>query len=129
MQAVYLTATFIVLLAFVVMFFLPEVTLRSGSAYDQRAADEKAAGDEPAGEPARDPQDAPRELVSVAAQDGHGGATATSSFEPGASNGFAYDPAKRNGSGPDGLPTAEDFAVPRTGAKGRHRMSRGEITA
>ena len=43
-----------------------------------------------------------------------------------ASSDGAYDPDKHNGSGPGGLPVAEDFVVPHSEKRGRHRPEPGE---
>jgi hypothetical protein len=37
-----------------------------------------------------------------------------------------HDPAKHNGTRPGGLPIAEDFALPKSEKRGRHRAGRGE---
>jgi hypothetical protein len=45
----------------------------------------------------------------------------------GAGTAEARDDAERhNGSGPGGLPVAEDFAVPKSEKRGRHRAGHGE---
>ena len=73
MSTVFLVATFILLIAFVVSFFLPHVELRASSAYNQRGSDEAAAaaasrGDAPADAPADAPV-APAEAALVGASD------------------------------------------------------------
>jgi hypothetical protein len=98
---VFLVATFILLIAFVVSFFLPHVELRASSAYNERGGN---------GAVTAGPADA--QLAPV-------GATA-------AALDADHDPAKHNGTGPGGLPIAEDFALPKSEKRGRHRAGRGE---
>jgi hypothetical protein len=100
-DAVFLVGTFILFAAFVVACFLPHVELRSGSAYNER--NEAPAPDVEA------PVDA--QLAPVGAVVG-----TDASFEQ----------DRHNGSGPDGLPVAEDFAVPHSDKRGRHRPAPGE---
>ena len=101
MSTVFLVATFILLIAFVVSFFLPHVELRASSAYNERGGN---------GAVTAGPADA--QLAPV-------GATA-------AALDADHDPAKHNGTRPGGLPIAEDFALPKSEKRGRHRAGRGE---
>jgi len=104
-DAVFFVGAFILLVAFLVSWFLPHVELKSGSAYSERNSED-------AGAPATDGVPADAQLAPV-------GATA-------AALDADYHPAKHNGSGPGGLPIAEDFAVPKSEKRGRHRAGRGE---
>ena len=104
-DAVFFVGAFILLVAFLVSWFLPHVELRSGSAYNERNSEDAAA-------PATDGVPADAQLAPV-------GATA-------AALDADYHPAKHNGSGPGGLPIAEDFAMPKSEKRGRHRAGRGE---
>jgi EmrB/QacA subfamily drug resistance transporter len=107
-DTVFLVGTFILMAAFIVSWFLPHVELRSGSAYNERNANGAvAAGTEDA------------QLAPV-------GVGASAGVEAEGSDGLAYDAHKHNGSGPGGLPTAEDFAVPKNEKRGRHRAAPGE---
>jgi MFS family permease len=107
-DTVFFVGTFILLAAFIVSWFLPHVELRSGSAYNERTGN---------GAVAAGPQDAQLAPVGVGAAAGPGADS---------SNGVGYDPRKHNGSGPGGLPIAEDFRVPKSQKRGRHRAAPGE---
>jgi hypothetical protein len=98
-DAVFLVGTFILFAAFVVAWFLPHVELRSGSAYDER----NAAPDVEA------PADA--QLAPVGAVVGADA---------------SHEADRHDGPGPDALPVAEDFAVPHSDRRGRHRPNPGE---
>ena len=110
-DAVFFVGTFILLAAFIVSWFLPHVELRSGSAYSERNASGGGAP-APATEIPADAQLAP--VGAVAADSGHD------------SLHDSYDPEKHNGSGPNGLPVAEDFTIPHSEKSGRHRADPGE---
>ena len=105
-DAVFLVGTFILFAAFVVSWFLPHVELRSGSAYSERNGAVAAA-----------PEDAQLAPVGVAAAVSAGADSR---------DGAAYDPERHNGSGPGGLPIAEDFTLPKSEKRGRHRATPGE---
>ena len=105
-DAVFLVGTFILFAAFVVSWFLPHVELRSGSAYSERNSAVAAA-----------PEDAQLAPVGV-------GAAVSAGAD--SRDGAAYDAERHNGSGPGGLPIAEDFALPKSEKRGRHRAAPGE---
>ena len=67
MSTVFLVATFILLIAFVVSFFLPHVELRASSAYNERGGDERRPRRTPS------PADAPAPTDAVLVSTGRGG--------------------------------------------------------